>query len=116
MNRTTLACLAIAVLAAGHARADDITVDPNPFVSVASRAQVQEELRQFLGGGTNPWADDYNPLAPFRSSLSRAEVTAAYIASRDASAAFNGEDSGSSYMARGMVPSQQRDTEIARAQ
>src|SRR6476661_5333204 len=100
MNRSTYhAPIAMAVLAAaGYACAGEITVDPEPFVSVASRAQVQEELRQFRQAGVNPWADEYNPVAHFRSSLSRSGVKADYMASRDSAAAFSGEDSGSSYL------------------
>ena len=46
----------MALLAVGYACAGEITVDPEPFVSVASRAQVQQELQQFQASA-NPWAD-----------------------------------------------------------
>ena len=55
---------------------------------------------QFRHSGVNPWADDYNQLAQFHSTSTRAEVQAAYRASRDEVAAFTGEDSGSAYMSR----------------
>jgi hypothetical protein len=116
MNRTYVLSLAMAVLAAGHACAGEITMDPEPFVSVASRAQVQDELRQFRAGGANPWANNYDHLAQFHSSMSRADVTAEYIASREAVAAFSGEDSGSSYLARVHAPALQHDTELATAE
>jgi hypothetical protein len=116
MNRTYFLSLAMAVLAAGHACAGEITMDPEPFVSVASRAQVQDELKQFHAGAANPWSDEYNPLAQFHSSMSRADVTAAYIAARDAVAAFSGEDSGSSYLARAHVPAMRHGTELASAE
>jgi hypothetical protein len=115
MNRIYLATLSMAVLAAGYACAGEITVDPEPFVSVASRAQVQEELKQFRQGA-NPWANDYNHLAQFHSSTSRASVTAEYMAARDAVAAFSGEDSGSSYLARSTAPAAHRSTELAHAE
>ena len=99
MNRTALS-LAFDLVAAGTAFADDITIDPHPFVSTASRAAVQEELRQFRMAGNSPWADDHNPIAQFRGSMTRAQVIAEYIASRDTVSAFTAEDSGSTYLAR----------------
>jgi len=118
MNRSTyLAPIAMAILAAaGYACAGEIYMDPEPFVSVASRAQVQEELRQFRQGGMNPWANDYDQLAQFHSSRTRAAVKAEYMASRDAAAAFSGEDSGSSYLARMNAPTHRRATELAHAE
>jgi hypothetical protein len=108
MNRTCALSLAIALSAAGSAFADDITIDPHPFVSTASRAQVKEELRQFRQSGINPWADDHNTLAQFRGSKTRAEVTAEYMGSRATVSAFTGEDSGSAYLARTHVPGMDR--------
>ena len=104
MNRTYALSLAIVLSAAGNAFADDITIDPHPFVSTASRAEVQEELRRFRMAGNSPWADEYNPVAQFRSSRTRAEVTAEYMGSRDTVSAFNAEDSGSTYLARTHMP------------
>ena len=104
MNRTHALSLAIVLVAAGNAFADDITIDPHPFVSTASRAEVQEELRRFRLAGHNPWADEYNPVAHFRGSLTRAEVTAEYMGSRATVAAFTGEDSGSTHLARTHMP------------
>lgn len=102
MNRTHSLCLSLslAFAAAGPAVADDITIDPNPFVSTASRAQVQEELRQYRIAGINPWADDYDPLARFQGSMRREQVMADFHASRSEVAAFSGEDSGSTWLAR----------------
>jgi hypothetical protein len=115
MNRTYALAFAASLAAVGNAFADDITVDPHPFVSTMSRAQVQDELRQSRQAGTNPWADEYNPLTAFRSSTTRAEVTAQYIASRDAVAAMSAEDSGSTYLARAHSPAMGR-TVLARAE
>jgi len=114
MNRTYLA-LSLAVLAAGYACAGEITVDPEPFVSVASRAQVQEELRQYRAAGINPWANNYDQLAAFHSTLSRDLVKAEFMAWRDEAAAFSSEDSGSSYLARS-APAMHRGTDLAHAE
>lgn len=96
MNRKIALAL---LLASAGAYADDITMDP-PFTSTASRAQVLQELHQYRQSGVNPWADDYNPVAGFRSALTREQVTQEYIQSRDVVGAFNGEDSGSAFLAR----------------
>lgn len=101
MNRYALAIALASIAAAGQAFADDITVDTTPFVSTATRAQVQQELAQFKASGINPWSQGYNPLAGFQSSRSRADVTAEYVRSRDAVAAITGEDSGSAFLAAG---------------
>ena len=70
------------------------------FVPAKTRAQVQDELVQFRAEyPVSPWSFRYDPLAKFKSNATRADVTAAYIADRDAVAAFTGEDSGSAYLA-----------------
>jgi hypothetical protein len=49
----------------------------------------------------NAFADDITvETVPFKSSVTRAEVQAQYVAARDAVAAMTQEDSGSAYMAR----------------
>ena len=100
MNRYLLAsALAIAAASANVAFADDITVDPHPFASTLTRAEVQGQLQQYRREGVNPWSTSYNPIARFQSGRTRAEVTAEYIRSRDEVAALNGEDSGASWLA-----------------
>ena len=89
---------AICLAAAGSAFADDITIDTNPFVSTRTRAEVIAEMQQARAEGTNPWADGYDQLQAFRSTLTREEVIADYLLSRDEVHAFNGEDSGSGYL------------------
>lgn len=96
--RFSVITLACAVAHTGIARADDITIDPRPFVSSKSRSQVQAELHAYRKSGVNPWALSYNPLKDFRSSKTRAAVTAEYLRERNAVAAMNGEDSGSRYL------------------
>lgn len=98
MNRLILAPVFAASFFAAPTFADDITPEPPPVVSTASRSQVQAELRQFKKG-PNPWSNTYNPLAHFRGERTRAEVTADYLRSRNEVAALNIEDSGSSYFA-----------------
>ena len=99
MNRKSLAAALVLVASAGAALADDITIDPTPFTSTRSRAEVQAELQQFRAA-VNPWAQDYNPLQSFTSSKTRAQVTAEYIGSRDEVAATTGEDSGAAWLAQ----------------
>lgn len=100
MNRYALVIALATVAAAGQTFADDITIDTNPFSSSVSRAQVQADLQQFRAAGVNPWSQAYQPLNSFRSAKTRAEVTSEYLRSRDAVAAFTGEDSGSARLAR----------------
>ena len=101
MNRYAIAIALASLAAAGQAFADDITIETTPFVSTLSRAQVQQELAQFKASGVNPWSQSYDQLAGFQSNRSRADVTAEYVRSRDAVAAFTGEDSGSAFLAGG---------------
>ena len=101
MNRYAIAIALATIAAAGQAFADDITIEATPFVSTASRAQVQQELAQFKAAGVNPWSQAYNPLKSFRSTASRADVTADNVRSRDAVAATTGEDSGSAFLTAG---------------
>jgi len=98
MNRTIATAL-IAFSAAGAAFADDITIDDSRFTSTRSTADVQAELKQFKQAGVNPWSQGYNPLKDFRSTKTRAQVTAEYLNARDRVAAFTAEDSGSAYLA-----------------
>ena len=91
-----------AVLAASFAGAalaeSPLAVPVEPFVSVKTRAQVQTELAEYQKPGINPWSTSYNPLKYFRSTKTRTEVTAEYLASRDEVHAFTSEDSGSEWL------------------
>ena len=109
MNRKIASALVIAAAAVtGNAFADDITIDTTPFNSSKSRTEVRAELDQFKKSGTSPWSTQYNPLAKFQSTASRAQVVAEYMASRNEVAAFGGEDSGSSYLAQHKVVNNNR--------
>lgn len=114
MNRHFALALVAAAAAAGPAFADDITIDPTPFVSTRTRAEVIGEMQQFRRAGTNPWADEYNPLAEFHGDRTREQVTLEFQASRASVAALTGEDSGSVYLARVTAPDG-RDTQFAQA-
>ena len=117
MNSYYALALVLAAAAAGNVRADDITIDPQPFVATASRADVMADLQQFQHSGVNPWADDYNPLTQQHGTKSRAEVKAEFLADRDQAAALCAEDSGSSYLARlAAARAHPRTTEMARAE
>jgi Domain of unknown function (DUF4148) len=103
MNRkSALALVAIfSALASSHASAETPTIDNTQFVSTKSRTQVQAELVDFNRQGVNPWSTSYNPLASFKSTKTRDQVTAEYVADRDQVAAMSGEDGGSLAMAQG---------------
>lgn len=100
MNRKIATLAALVSLAAGSAFAETPNVFQDNFTSTASRAQVQAELAQFKRDGVNPWSTQYNPLRQFKSTATRADVTAAYIAARDEVAATTREDSGAEYFAQ----------------
>ena len=107
--KTTATALAIAALsfAALSAHADDADPSGQFAASAAGQAQrteVQAQYQQYRKEGVNPWSTSYNPLRSFHSGRTRAEVTAEYLASRNAVAAFTGEDSGSAYLAARQQP------------
>ena len=107
--KTTATALAIAALsfAALSAHADDADPAGQFAASVGSqapRAQVQAQYQQYRKQGVNPWATSYNPLTRFQGQRTRAEVTAEYLASRNAVEALTREDSGSSYLAAHKAP------------
>jgi hypothetical protein len=98
MNRN-IAIVLLALAGASSAFADDITIDTTPFVSIASRAEVQAELQQYKQSGVDLWAQNYDQLAGFHGAQSRAQVAAEFLRSRDSAAALVAEDSGSSMLA-----------------
>ena len=103
MNRTIALSLVLATSAFGSAYAGDgeFAHDQQaPITSTASRAQVQAELAQYRRSGIDTTSYEYNPLSQFKSGLTRAEVTADYIANRDQVAASTGEGSGAEAVAR----------------
>jgi hypothetical protein len=96
---TAAAAFALAAMTS-VAYADDITIDPTPFVSTKSRAEVRaevigkaEQIRMAHGEG----AYGMTPAAS-GGTLTRAQVRDDYMASRAQVSAFNGEDSGSAWL------------------
>jgi hypothetical protein len=97
---TAAAAFAFAAIASCNAYADDITIDNTPFVSTKTRAEVRAEVMgqaEQLRMANSEWPTQMNQ--PFHSGLTRAEAKADYIGSRREVNAFNGEDSGSAYLA-----------------
>jgi hypothetical protein len=106
MNRKFAAsALVLAAAFAGSAFAEspNAGVRNENFTGTATRAQVQAELAAYKQAGVNPWSTQYNPLRSFKSTATRADVTAEYLASRAEVAALNSEDSGSAYLAQARV-------------
>jgi uncharacterized protein DUF4148 len=95
-----IASAALIVAAAGSAFAESPTIVKDDFVSTRTRAEVLAELHAYKQAGVNPWSMSYNPLRDFKSTTSRQQVVAEYLAGRDEVAAINGEDSGSAYFAQ----------------
>ena len=99
---TGAAALAMAAIASGNAYADDITVDPTPFVSSRTRAEVRADVigqGEALRMASSEWSTQLNTAMPPHSTVTRAQVSQEYIATRREVNAFNGEDSGSAYLA-----------------
>ncbi|MES3000021.1 MAG: hypothetical protein V4787_04960 [Pseudomonadota bacterium] len=101
----TAASLA-AVLMSSTALAETPTIDTTKFTSTLSRAQVRTDLlsaRNSVSANASEWAMQSNwqkPIVRSQRVLSRADVKAEYIASRDETRAINSEDGGSSYIAQ----------------
>jgi hypothetical protein len=100
MNRNIAFAFVLATAAIGSAFAGEITPEPAPFTSTASRAQVQSELAQYGRSGVDTTSYEYNPLTQFKSGTTRAQVTDEYLANRDQVAATTGEGSGAEAFAR----------------
>jgi hypothetical protein len=102
--RIALSSLVLAAAFSGAAFAESPGPQTFPFTSSLSRAEVLADLQQYRAAGVNPWATSYNPLRGFKSVVTRAEVVAGYIASRDEVRALNGEDGGSQTLAQRQLP------------
>jgi len=84
---------------AASAFADELpALSTDSFASTKTRAEVQAELMGYKQAGVNPYATLYNQLVGFKSTRSRQEVVAEYMAARNEVAALNSEDSGSAYL------------------
>jgi hypothetical protein len=95
--------IALASIAAGQAFAQPLGQEggqTDSFTSGKTRDEVNAEMAQFRAQyPVSPWSIRYNPLSTFKSTKTRAEVTAAYVADRAEVAALTSEDSGSAYLA-----------------
>jgi len=102
ITSTAAAACAFAAIACGPVyAAGDITVDPTPFVSTKTRAEVMAEVTgqaEALRVASSELAMQATPRAS--SGFTRAQAKADYIAARSEVNALNAEDSGSSYLAR----------------
>jgi Domain of unknown function (DUF4148) len=102
MNRNRFAIATVLSIAAFAAHADDMDRSGQFGASTAgqaTRADIAAQLADYRKAGVNPWSTSYNPLKSFQSQKTREQVTAEYIASRDAVSAMTAEDSGSAYLA-----------------
>jgi hypothetical protein len=115
MNRKIAStALIVAAFATGSAFAESpLAGGQDNFVPSKTRAEVQAELFAYKQAGVNPWSMSYDPLKSFRSTASRQEVVAGYLADRDAVAAINGEDSGSAYFAQAATQARPGSTTLA---
>jgi hypothetical protein len=101
------AALAAVSIAPSITRADDITIDPTPFVSRRTRAEVIAELlrpSELRRIGSSEWAVQYNPVPRVKSTYTSEQARAEYRASRDFVSAMNSEDSGSAYFIKSGMP------------
>lgn len=111
ITTTAAAVFAAAAIAAGNAYADDITIDNTPFVSTKTRAEVRAEVMgqsEFLRVASSEWSMQLSQETQPKSTYTREQAKADYIAARDEVKARTAEDSGSSYFAalpRGSAPS-----------
>ncbi|MBI5279788.1 MAG: DUF4148 domain-containing protein [Burkholderiales bacterium] len=101
MNFKTISALVITAAAAGSAFAESPGTWTNAERGLATqtRAEVQAELAAFKKAGVNPWSSTYSITKDFRSTASRADVTAQYVKNRDAVAAMNSEGGGAAHFA-----------------
>jgi hypothetical protein len=119
MNRNIALSLVLATAAVGTAFAADgefAHEQQAPFTSTASRAQVQAELAQYRHDGIDTSSYEYNPLSTFKSSMTRAQVAADYIANRDEVAAQNGEGLGAETFAHNVNARSRDATRVAAGQ
>jgi peptidoglycan/xylan/chitin deacetylase (PgdA/CDA1 family) len=103
MNRKIALTLLVASFAAGSAFAETPMTDIT-FKATMTRDQVQAELQRYRSAGVDILADGYDHLREFRSTRTRAEVLADFMAARDMVTALNGEDSGARYLTRRQMP------------
>jgi peptidase E len=98
--KLALSSALLAATFAGAALAETPTIATEQFAGSRSRAEVQAELQAYKQSGVNPWSTQYSQVKNFKSTKTRDQVVAEYLASRQEVNAFTGEDSGSAYLAQ----------------
>lgn len=90
----SIAAASITSVFAGPAASGDITLDPTPFVSSVSRADVRADIPRY---GASEW--NRQSVGPFEATgYTRAQARADYLKFHVEVNAMNGEDSGSAYL------------------
>lgn len=95
LGTAAVAFAAAAVMTAGNAYADDITIDTMPAVLSAQRAVIKAEALK--RSPTDEWSLQRNYVQMPESGLTAAKAKADYAAARDEVRALNAEDGGSTY-------------------
>jgi len=95
LGTAAAAFAAAAVMAAGNAYADDITIDTMPAVLSAPRAVIKAQALD--RPATDEWTLQHNQVPQLDSGFTAAKAKADYAAARDEVRALNAEDSGSTY-------------------
>lgn len=94
-----LSALVLAAFA-GSALAEGPIEQNTVFTSTKTRAEVLADLGAYKKAGVNVYATGYSPVRTFVGQKTRAEVVADFMANREMVRAFNGEDSGSAWLAQ----------------
>ena len=95
LGTAAVAFAAAAVMAAGNAYADDITIDTMPAVLTTPRAVIKAETLK--RSPIDEWTLQHNQASMLQSGFTAAKAKADYAAARDEVRALNAEDSGSTY-------------------
>ena len=95
LGTAAVAFAAAAVMAAGNAYADDITIDTMPAALSAPRAVIKAQALD--RSATDEWTLQHNQVPQLMSGFTAAKAKADYAAARDEVRALNAEDSGSTY-------------------
>src|SRR3990167_3047735 len=95
LGTAAVAFAAAAVMTAGNAHADDITIETMPAVLSAPRAVIKAQALQ--RPATDEWTLQHNQVPLLESGLTAAQAKAQYAAARDEVRALTAEDSGSTY-------------------
>jgi hypothetical protein len=104
---TVVAATLAAACMAGTAHAESPSVDVLNFVGTRTLAEVRGEViddRALVSTASNEWTSQRTQPQPMDTGLTRADVRAEYLESRDEVRAMTAEDSGSSWLAQAHTP------------